>query len=128
MDIPGYAAGLWSGIVRCDFKSTRRFECENLNSVNSLKGWTGHPRFSRLSVMATHCTAKRLTDADILATVKRYWGFEKLRPHQEQAILAGLEQRDSLVVLPTGGGKSLCYQRRRQFRGGPISSFRRLSR
>src|SRR5262249_47428014 len=40
----------------------------------------------------------------------RYWGFTELRPLQEQAIRAGLEQRDSLVVMPTGGGKSLCYQ------------------
>src|ERR1700675_947654 len=47
---------------------------------------------------------------DILATVHRYWGFSELRPLQEQAIRAGLEQRDSLVVMPTGGGKSLCYQ------------------
>ncbi|HXQ24568.1 MAG TPA: DNA helicase RecQ [Candidatus Acidoferrales bacterium] len=50
------------------------------------------------------------SSARILATVKRYWGFDRLRPLQEQAIQAGLEQRDSLVVLPTGGGKSLCYQ------------------
>src|SRR5512134_1089458 len=48
--------------------------------------------------------------ADILATVRRYWGFSELRPLQEQAIRAGLERRDSLVVMPTGGGKSLCYQ------------------
>ena len=47
---------------------------------------------------------------DILATVHRYWGFSELRPLQEQAIRAGLEGRDSLVVMPTGGGKSLCYQ------------------
>jgi len=47
---------------------------------------------------------------DILAAVRRYWGYSELRPLQEQAINAGLEQRDSLVVLPTGGGKSLCYQ------------------
>jgi ATP-dependent DNA helicase RecQ len=46
----------------------------------------------------------------ILATVRRYWGYAELRPLQEQAIKAGLEQRDSLVVMPTGGGKSLCYQ------------------
>jgi len=48
--------------------------------------------------------------ADILGVVRRYWGFDRLRPLQEQAIRAGLEQRDSVVVMPTGGGKSLCYQ------------------
>jgi ATP-dependent DNA helicase RecQ len=53
---------------------------------------------------------KSWTTADILATVRRYWGYTELRPLQEQAIRAGLDQRDSLVVMPTGGGKSLCYQ------------------
>jgi ATP-dependent DNA helicase RecQ len=48
--------------------------------------------------------------ADVLATLRRYWGYSELRPLQEQAIRAGLERRDSLVVMPTGGGKSLCYQ------------------
>jgi ATP-dependent DNA helicase RecQ len=46
----------------------------------------------------------------ILDVVRRYWGFDTLRPLQEQAIRAGIEHRDSLVVMPTGGGKSLCYQ------------------
>ena len=46
----------------------------------------------------------------ILEVVRRYWGFDQLRPMQEAAIAAGLEGRDALVVLPTGGGKSLCYQ------------------
>ena len=48
--------------------------------------------------------------ADVRETVRRYWGFDSLRPLQEAAIRAGLERRDSLIVLPTGGGKSLCYQ------------------
>jgi ATP-dependent DNA helicase RecQ len=48
--------------------------------------------------------------AEVLATVSRYWGYSELRPLQEEAIRAGLERRDSLVVMPTGGGKSLCYQ------------------
>src|SRR5579864_4764079 len=51
----------------------------------------------------------RAADA-ILATVRRFWGYETLRPLQAEAIRAGLERRDSLVVMPTGGGKSLCYQ------------------
>src|SRR6266851_6597573 len=54
--------------------------------------------------------AKGETGDDILATVHRYWGFESLRPLQAEAIRAGLDRRDSLVVMPTGGGKSLCYQ------------------
>ena len=49
-------------------------------------------------------------DPQILGTVQRYWGYTSLRPLQAQAIRAGLDHRDSLVVLPTGGGKSLCYQ------------------
>lgn len=52
----------------------------------------------------------RWSATDILGTVRRYWGFDRLRPLQEAAILAGLEHRDSVVVMPTGGGKSLCYQ------------------
>jgi ATP-dependent DNA helicase RecQ len=48
--------------------------------------------------------------AQIHTTVRRFWGYETLRPLQAEAISAGLERRDSLVVMPTGGGKSLCYQ------------------
>src|SRR5687767_6225748 len=48
--------------------------------------------------------------ADLLTVVRRYWGYSELRPLQEQAIRAGLDRRDSLIVMPTGGGKSLCYQ------------------
>src|SRR5262245_41532104 len=49
-------------------------------------------------------------DSRILEAVKRFWGYDTLRPLQAEAIRAGIEHRDSLVVLPTGGGKSLCYQ------------------
>jgi ATP-dependent DNA helicase RecQ len=40
----------------------------------------------------------------------RYWGYDTFRPIQREAMEAVLEGRDSLVVLPTGGGKSLCFQ------------------
>ncbi len=43
-------------------------------------------------------------------TLRRVWGYGGFRPLQEDAVSAVLEGRDSLVVLPTGGGKSLCYQ------------------
>ena len=43
-------------------------------------------------------------------TLRRVWGYDGFRPLQEAAVAAVLADRDSLVVLPTGGGKSLCYQ------------------
>src|SRR5256886_13081708 len=49
--------------------------------------------------------------------ITRHWGFRSLRPLQEQAMRAVLDGRDSLVVLPTGGGKSLCYQAPAVLRG-----------
>src|SRR5712691_12600071 len=46
----------------------------------------------------------------VLEILRRTWGYDSLRPLQERAIEAALARRDSLVVMPTGGGKSLCYQ------------------
>ena len=46
----------------------------------------------------------------LLEVVKKYWDYDALRPLQREAMTAAVEGRDSLVVLPTGGGKSLCYQ------------------
>ena len=46
----------------------------------------------------------------VLETLKKTWGYDSLRPLQAKAIDAVLQRRDSLVVMPTGGGKSLCYQ------------------
>jgi ATP-dependent DNA helicase RecQ len=49
-------------------------------------------------------------DTRIVEVLARWWGFDQLRPLQAEAIRAALDGRDSLVVMPTGGGKSLCYQ------------------
>ena len=46
----------------------------------------------------------------LLETIRKHWGYSSLRPLQEEAALAVLDRRDSLVVMPTGGGKSLCFQ------------------
>ena len=42
--------------------------------------------------------------------LKQYWGFETFRPLQEDIINTVLEGKDTLALLPTGGGKSICYQ------------------
>ena len=48
--------------------------------------------------------------ARLLEIINKHWGYDSLRPLQEEAMLAALSGRDALVVMPTGGGKSLCYQ------------------
>ena len=45
-----------------------------------------------------------------LKTLQKYFGHQNFRENQEEAIDAILEGRDLLMILPTGGGKSLCYQ------------------
>lgn len=43
-------------------------------------------------------------------TLQRCFGFEKLRPGQDAVVRAVMQGRDALAIMPTGGGKSLCYQ------------------
>lgn len=47
---------------------------------------------------------------EMRALLQKYWGYDSFRPLQHEAISAVLAGRDSVVVLPTGGGKSLCFQ------------------
>ena len=42
--------------------------------------------------------------------LQEYWGYESFRPKQEDIVNAALEGRDVLAILPTGGGKSVCFQ------------------
>lgn len=46
----------------------------------------------------------------LASVLKEYWGYSSFRPLQAEAMCAVLEHRDSIVVLPTGGGKSICFQ------------------
>ena len=43
-------------------------------------------------------------------TLKEYWGYDSFRSKQEEIVSAALEGRDVLAILPTGGGKSVCFQ------------------
>jgi len=47
---------------------------------------------------------------DVQRVLEQYWGYDSFRPLQQEAMECVLGGQDSLVILPTGGGKSLCYQ------------------
>jgi ATP-dependent DNA helicase RecQ len=55
-------------------------------------------------------TTGRYTLADAEHLLQSVWGYPAFRYHQRKAVLAALRGRDCLAVLPTGGGKSLCFQ------------------
>ncbi|MGB5930199.1 MAG: DEAD/DEAH box helicase, partial [Cyclobacteriaceae bacterium] len=42
--------------------------------------------------------------------LRQYWGYETFRPLQEDIVRASLDGKDVLALLPTGGGKSVCFQ------------------
>src|SRR6185437_6129427 len=84
------------------------------------RGWAPRPRARysafggrRLAVQAFRTRfqpAARVADVDPREALQRYWGYDSFRPLQREAVDAALAGRDCLLVLPTGGGKSICYQ------------------
>src|ERR1019366_8244558 len=50
------------------------------------------------------------SDPELLSPLRRYWGYSEFRPLQERNVRSLLGGRDACVIMPTGGGKSLCYQ------------------
>ncbi|MFM7728392.1 MAG: DEAD/DEAH box helicase, partial [Flavobacteriales bacterium] len=50
--------------------------------------------------------------------LKKYWGYDTFRLAQEEVVQSALDGMDTLAMLPTGGGKSLCFQVPTLCRGG----------
>jgi ATP-dependent DNA helicase RecQ len=50
------------------------------------------------------------TDQDILHALKKYFGFETFKGYQKEIVKSVLDGKNTFVIMPTGGGKSLCYQ------------------
>ncbi|HSJ11332.1 MAG TPA: DEAD/DEAH box helicase, partial [Gillisia sp.] len=51
-----------------------------------------------------------MEEKQLLGTLKEFFGYETFRPLQRTIIDAVFEGKDNLVIMPTGGGKSICYQ------------------
>jgi len=61
---------------------------------------------------------KNMGDENLRDALSRHFGFSRFRPYQEEVCRAALEGEDLLLVMPTGSGKSLCYQLPGIMRGG----------
>ncbi len=77
-----------------------------------------HPRCPRYhalisvidEVLGRTYTAYVISEVALSEALRRYWGFDAFRPLQKSIVQGLVEGRDTCVVMPTGGGKSLCYQ------------------
>ena len=56
--------------------------------------------------------------SDIIEILKKYWGHDSFRPFQKEIINDSINGKDVLALLPTGGGKSICFQIPGISRGG----------
>jgi ATP-dependent DNA helicase RecQ len=80
-----------------------RADCAGLVVPDS---FIGHRHCGILS-RYTRCVTSA---SDLLESLQRYWGYSSFRPLQERIVSSLLGGHDICVVMPTGGGKSLCYQ------------------
>jgi hypothetical protein len=120
----GAAAILSVGVTRAMGQGKHWFQVNNLH-LNDNPTWrlptepeeaeardAPTPSRTEARIMPTgrRPSGEAIPDGAIEAALRKYWGYDRFRPLQREAVECVVAGRDSVVVLPTGGGKSLCYQ------------------
>lgn len=70
--------------------------------------WGDRPQVAPLRLLPKD--GKRDAERSPEEVLERYWGYSTFRPLQKDIVLSALEGRDTMALLPTGGGKSICFQ------------------
>jgi hypothetical protein len=81
----------------------------DVTSPGMVRGSFTH-QFPMAATLTSPPPSSTLAFADLLPTLKEHWDFHRLKAEQIAAVQATLDGRDSLVVLSTGFGKSICFQ------------------
>ena len=75
----------------------------------------------RISPPGNDCDDDKVVVVQLSAAMRHYWGFDSFRPLQLEAMTCVMRDQDSLVVFPTGAGKSLCFQAPAMCRDGGVA-------